>query len=129
MRLVLEEAIDLDELMRCVSKSHDACPKWGFKDPWFLELPMRAMEMIDPGLIVRTWRPLEATVSSWLRKQILIGRPATETEAEQFAQTCLHREQLMDERLGLFNVLRIRFDRQVADDEIEAAIRACGIVK
>ena len=123
MQLILEDAISTDEFIRCVSQSHKDCKQWGFKDPWFFYLPMGAMKMIDPQLVIRTWRPLKATVSSWLRKEILVGRTVSEKDAEEFEKLCLEREQMMDEKLGLFNVLTIRFDREVGDDEIEDAIR------
>lgn len=123
LRLILEDVIGTEEFTRCVSQSHKDCERWGFKDPWFLYLPMGAMKIIDPQLVIRTWRPLEATVSSWLRKEILVGRTVTDKHAGQFEKLCLQREQMMDEKLGIFNVLTIRFDQKVSDDGIEEEIR------
>lgn len=125
MLMVAQDITGIDELMRCVSQSHKDCERWGFKDPWFIHLPQQAMKMINPRVVIRTWRPLEATVKSWMRKEITAGRMVDEDKADKFSKICLQREMMMDEKLDIFDVLTIRFDKQIPDGEIEKAIRGC----
>lgn len=125
MLMVTQDIIGIDELMRCVSDSHNDCKLWGFKDPWFIHLPQQAMKAINPRVVIRTWRPIEDTVKSWMRKEITIGRIADKDKADKFSKVCIQREKMMDEKFDIFDVLTIRFNKQIPDDEIEKAIRGC----
>lgn len=122
MQNVLQDVTGIDEFMRHVGGSHRSCERWGFKDPWFLYLPLNAMKAIDPKLVIRTWRPLEYTVKSWMRKELLFGRMMTDEDAEKFKKICIDRERLMDEKLGMFDVLEIRFDRFIGEDDLAREI-------
>lgn len=127
-RMVSDGSLSAKAWLSIMSKCHNehwACKRWGAKDPWFLYWPMSKLRWLNPGLIVRTWRPKQDVVASWLalRRHWDREEPTREKE-DHFEKLYDDREMLakeIEEFSGL-NVLTIRFDRQLSDEEIAIKI-------
>jgi hypothetical protein len=124
-RLVQAGAISIQEYLHHLGNSHKACPSWGFKDPWFIELPTEQIAFVAPKLFIRTWRPLNACVTSWQRKELLRGVHPTEEQRQNFIDVVLFREAMLEEKLKHFNTLTVRFDKEVERDALAHQIRSC----
>lgn len=124
LETLLADVIPLEEYCEHLSHSHKDCKLWGFKDSRFLYLSMRTMAAIAPKLVIRTWRPLEETVLSWQKKDLLHGLSVTPEKAEVYRKLILERETLMDAKLQFFNTLTVRMDKRVEEHELIEAIRS-----
>ena len=109
-----------------VCKSHVSCDLWGLKDPKFLYLPINTIASIAPKLIIRTWRPLKATVDSFIKANVVTGLDgkALEEAKSSYQKMILERETLMDVKLRYFNTLTIRMDKKVEKSDLITAIKS-----
>ncbi len=125
-RMLGDRNMSVIDWQHCMARIHMKCEHWGFKDPHFLYVSPSAIKTIGPRFFVRTWRPLEQTVESWLRhNKRLGGRGDTPDTRIHFHRICVEREMLMDWKLKDYPTLRISFDsaERLTDKEIEDKIR------
>ena len=122
-RMIVATALSAGEWLRVMSNCHEKCERWGAKDPWFLYWPISELHRLNPALIVRTWRSREKVTHSWLEVRRL-------RDLQEPPGMRAHFEQLYDDREDRaeslkkqgFNVMTIRFDQQLSDEEIATQI-------
>jgi hypothetical protein len=125
-RMLAQRALDIVDWRICLAKAHALCDDWGFKDPFFLYATPRDIKHIQPRFFIRTWRPVEQTLDSWIRHNTkLKGRGDTPDNRIHFHRICMEREMLADWKLKDYPTLRISFDssERLTDKEIEDKIR------
>jgi hypothetical protein len=125
-RMLGQRAVSVIDWRVALAKSHARCEDWGFKDPYFLYVAPSDIKAIQPRLFIRTWRPVEQTVESWLRhNEKLGGRGDTPDNRILFHRICMEREMLMDWKLEGYPVVTIRFDtnERSTDEEIAEQIK------
>jgi hypothetical protein len=126
-RMLGLRALNIVDWRICMAKAHALCDDWGFKDPYFLYAMPGDIKYIQPRFFIRTLRPADQTVESWLQhNKKLGGRGDTPDNRIHFHRVCLEREMLADWKLKDYPVLRISFDNsnRLTDEEIESKIRA-----
>jgi len=125
LQQVVEGGMSPSIVLHNLNLMHAGCEVWGLKNNWILEGPLALLQTLAPELVIRTWRPLGKTVQSWVQKEVRRGRSVSQINEDSFVELCLRRESQMDSKLKYFNVLTIRFDRQIPEEELIEGIGNC----
>lgn len=99
-------------------------PKWGAKDPWFLQVKPAWWKNLEPRLGIICARDVIAVTESWCRLQKLMGRKVEQSMWDGYYELTRTRYEACDAlKLVWDNVLVLDFNEERTDEWVESAIK------
>lgn len=124
-RMVAANVLSATEWLRVMSECHGKCESWGAKDPWFFYWTPEQLRFLSPVLVVRTWRSREEVTVSWLEMRRRCDSKEPPSEMRKHFELLYDDRELrakaLEQQNGL-DVMTIKFDRLLSDDEIASQI-------